>query len=191
MNNIISLLQQPWPWYVAGPLISLILFTMLFFGKTFGISSTFRATCAMVGAGKLSPFFRLNWREQIWNIVFVIGTLLGGYVAATWLQSPEAINLNPETVANLQELGIEAPGKDYLPSDIFSWNTLFSLKGLVMLVGGGFLVGFGTRYANGCTSGHAISGLSNLQLPSLVAVIGFFIGGLIMTFGVLPYLLTW
>jgi uncharacterized membrane protein YedE/YeeE len=191
MSEMMLFLQQPWPWYVAGPLIGLILFLMLYFGKTFGISSSFRTTCAMIGAGKLNSFFRLNWREQMWNLVFVAGTLVGGYIAATWLQSPEAITLNPETVANLKQLGITAPGKEYLPSDMFSWEALFTLKGFIILVGGGFLVGFGARYADGCTSGHAIAGLSNLQMPSLIAVIGFFIGGLIMTYGVLPYLLNW
>ena len=191
MMEVMTFLQQPWPWYVAGPLIGLILFLMLYFGKTFGISSTFRTTCAMMGAGKLNPFFRLNWREHVWNLVFVIGAIMGGYISATWLQSPTAIDLNPATVAHLQQLGIEAPGKEYLPPDLFSWDALFTLKGFIILAAGGFLVGFGTRYADGCTSGHAITGLSNLQLPSLVAVIGFFIGGLIMTYGILPYLLAW
>jgi uncharacterized membrane protein YedE/YeeE len=49
-----------------------------------------------------------------------------------------------------------------------------------LLLVGGVLIGFGTRYAGGCTSGH-VSGLSNLQIPSLKAVIGFF-GGLIMSY---------
>jgi uncharacterized membrane protein YedE/YeeE len=56
------------------------------------------------------------------------------------------------------------------------------------MVIGGFLVGFGTRYAGGCTSGHAISGLSNLQFASLIATIGFFAGGLIATHLLYPLL---
>jgi uncharacterized membrane protein YedE/YeeE len=58
-----------------------------------------------------------------------------------------------------------------------------------MIVVGGFLVGFGTRYAGGCTSGHAIMGLSNLQWPSLVATISFMVGGFIMANLILPFIL--
>ena len=88
----------------------------------------------------------------------------------------------------MEGLGFENAGEQYLPAELFSLEQVFTLKGLLILVIGGFLVGFGSRYAGGCTSGHAISGLSNLQLPSLIAVIGFFIGGLIMSFFILPWL---
>lgn len=77
-----------------------------------------------------------------------------------------------------------------LPEQIFSWENLLSLKGFLMMVVGGFMIGFGSRYAGGCTSGHAISGLSNLQVPSLIATICFFIGGLIMANIILPYILS-
>lgn len=190
MNDVIEFISQPWPWYVAGPLIAVVMFSLLYLGKTFGVSSTLRSTCAMIGAGRTSDFFRFDWQNQIWNLVFVAGAMAGGFVVAQWLPNPEPIQLASETVARLQALGIEDPGADYLPASIFQWEALLTLKGWITLVGGGFLVGFGTRYAGGCTSGHAISGLSNLQLPSLLAVIGFFIGGLIMTYYILPELLT-
>lgn len=190
MNNVISVLSQPWPWYVAGPLIALVMFTLLYLGKSFSVSSTLRATCAAAGAGKTSDFFRYDWKAQTWNLAFVAGAMVGGFVVAQWLPDPEPIQLASATVARLKALGIENPGAAYLPASIFRWEALLTLRGLIMLVGGGFLVGFGTRYAGGCTSGHAISGLSNLQLPSLIAVVGFFIGGLIMTYFVLPSLLT-
>lgn len=195
MNHLIEVLRQPWPWYVAGPLIALVMFSLLFLGKTFGVSSTLRATCAAVGAGRTSEFFRYDWKDQTWNLAFVAGAMVGGFVVAQWLSNPEPIQLAAATVARLQALGIEnpgaaAPGAEYLPTDVFRWEALLTLKGIIVLVGGGFLVGFGTRYAGGCTSGHGISGLSNLQLPSLIAVIGFFIGGLVMTHFILPWLLT-
>jgi uncharacterized membrane protein YedE/YeeE len=187
---MIEVLSQAWPWYVSGPLIALVMALLLFVGKSFGVSDTLRTTCAIGGAGVLSEFFDFDWKKQIWNLVFVAGTIIGGFIASTWLQQPDPIPLAQDTVAKLQELGIENPGENYLPEEIFSWEGLFTLRGFIMLVIGGFLIGFGARYAGGCTSGHAISGLSNLQLPSLIAVIGFFIGGLIMTYFLLPVILT-
>ena len=187
---MIEFLSQPWPWYVAGPLITLTMVLLLFAGKSFGVSDTLRTTCAIGGAGKVSDFFDFDWRSQAWNLVFVLGAIIGGFIAAIWLQQPDPIPLAQATVEKLQALGIENPGEEYLPEEIFSWEGLFTLRGFIMLVVGGFLIGFGARYAGGCTSGHAISGLSNLQLPSLIAVIGFFIGGLIMTYFLLPLILT-
>ena len=190
MEGIVIWLSQPWPWYVAGPLITLVMVLLLFAGKSFGVSDTLRATCAMAGGGKVSEFFDFDWKEQIWNFIFVLGAVIGGFIASTWLQQPDPIPLAQDTVMKLRELGIDNPGENYLPEEIFTWEALFTLRGFVMLVVGGFLIGFGTRYAGGCTSGHAISGLSNLQIPSLIAVIGFFIGGLIMTHLLLPFILT-
>lgn len=190
MKDVIEFLSQPWPWYVAGPLLAAVMFALLFLGKAFGVSSTLRSTCAAMGAGKTSDFFRFDWKNQTWNLVFVAGAMIGGFVVAQWLPNPEPIQLAEATVTRLQTLGIDNPGANYLPESIFRWEALLTLRGFIMLVGGGFLVGFGARYAGGCTSGHAISGLSNLQLPSLIAVIGFFIGGLVMTYYILPELLT-
>ncbi|MFK7757267.1 MAG: YeeE/YedE family protein [Flavobacteriales bacterium] len=177
-------LSQSWPWYVAGPLIAVIMVTMFFFGKTFGISSNLSTMCSAAGAGKRVEFFNFDWKSKVWNLVFLLGTVLGGVISATILNSPEPIGLNPETVEILSSYGIENQG--VLPDEVFGMEALFSLKGLGLLILGGFMVGFGARYAGGCTSGHAISGLSNLQLPSLVAVIGFFIGGLIMVHVLFP-----
>lgn len=190
MEQLITWISQPWPWYIAGPLISLTMFLLLFYGKSFGVSSTLRTVCAIGGAGKVSDFFDFDWKSQMWNIIFVLGMAIGGFIASTWLQQPDPIPLAQDTVEELQELGISNPGEGYLPEEIFSWESLFTLRGFILLVIGGFLIGFGTRYAGGCTSGHAISGLSDLQIPSLIAVIGFFIGGLIMTYFLLPFILT-
>jgi len=96
--------------------------------------------------------------------------------------------LSPATISDLETLGFSNIGEALLPPELFATENLGSLKNLGLLIIAGFLVGFGTRYAGGCTSGHAITGLSNLQIPSLIAVIGFFIGGLLMTHFILPLL---
>ena len=182
-------MKQPWPWYVAGPLISLVMFILLYFGKRFGVSSNLRTMCTMAGAGKVNDFFRFDWKEDVWNLLFVVGGLVGGFIAKEYLSVSEVVDISEATIQDLKAIGLTDPGNSYLPESIFSWESLSNPRNLLMLIVGGILVGFGTRYAGGCTSGHAISGLSNLQLPSLIAVIGFFIGGLLMTHLILPHLL--
>lgn len=190
MNNLIEFISQPWPWYVAGPIIAVVMFTLLWFGNNFGISANLRTMCSIMGAGKSCEFFDFNWRSQIWNLVFAAGLIIGGFLAHQYLMPGNAVHISDATVAELQAMGIEDAGEQFVPTEIFNWESLLSLRGFVFIVVGGFLIGFGTRYAGGCTSGHAISGLSDLQLPSLIAVIGFFIGGLAMTYFILPYLIT-
>ncbi len=177
---------QPWPWYVSGPLISLVMIMLIYFGKTFGMSSNLRTLCSIGGGGKYCEFFRFNWRNQLWNLTVVLGTVIGGFIAVHYLSDASVIDLNQKTVNDLAALNFSNAGHSLLPPEIYSWEYVLSLKGLAILIGGGFLVGFGTRYAGGCTSGHAITGLSNLQIPSLIAVIGFFLGGLIMTHFLIP-----
>ncbi|WP_224483483.1 YeeE/YedE family protein [Robertkochia aurantiaca] len=177
---------QPWPWYVTGPLIALVMFLLIWFGREFGMSANLRTMCAMSGAGKKAKFFDYNWKEQKWNLVVVLGAIIGGFIAVFYLSKPIDIDLAADTVAALQSFGWDNIGDSLVPGEIYSADAVMSFKGIAVLVLGGFFVGFGARYAGGCTSGHAISGLSNLQLPSLVAVIGFFIGGLIMTHFILP-----
>jgi len=179
-------LLNPWPWYVAGPMIALVMFLLLYVGGGFGVSSNLRTMCAIGGAGKVSEFFKFDWKGQIWNLVFVLGAVIGGFIACNYLSNPEKIILSANSIASLKELGFSDAGHGYLPPEIFSLAALKSVKGLAILLIGGFLVGFGTRYAGGCTSGHAISGLSNIQLPSLIAVVGFFIGGLTMIYLIFP-----
>lgn len=171
---------NPWPWYITGPLIALVMFFLLYFGRTFGMSSNLKTLCSMGGAGKVSEFFKFDWRSQRWNLMVVLGAIIGGFLAHFYVSNPININLNPTTVADLERYGFSNIGKSLLPDELFNWSQVLTLKGLAILLIGGFFVGFGTRYAGGCTSGHAITGLSSLQLPSLIAVIGFFIGGLIM-----------
>jgi uncharacterized membrane protein YedE/YeeE len=179
-------LLEPWPWYVAGPLITLIMFLLFYYGKKFGISSNLETICAIGGAGKLVDFFQFDWRKNYWNLIFLLGTVIGGFITYQYLTPNELVAISQKTVNNLTELGFQNAGAQYLPDEIFSIEAMFSLKGFLILLIAGVLVGFGARYAGGCTSGHAIVGLSNLELPSLVSVIGFFIGGLIMTWLILP-----
>jgi uncharacterized membrane protein YedE/YeeE len=186
--QLIQWLQQPWPWYISGPLIGLTVPILLLLGnKNFGISSSLRHICAACIPANIS-FFQYDWKKESWNLFFVTGILLGGYIAATVLANPKPIQLNPQLMVYLQQYGISDFSQS-APSDIFNWPMLFSLKGFIILIFGGFLVGFGTRYAGGCTSGHAIMGLSNLQWPSLVATISFMVGGFIMANLILPFIL--
>lgn len=181
-----ELLSQSWPWYVAGPILSLVMFSLIFFGKNFGMSNNLRTMCSIGGANKIADFFKIDTKKQYWNLAFALGSIIGGFLAIYFLTPDRAIDLNPTTIHALSEYGITNAGKDFLPNEIFGVESLSSLSGILILVIGGFLVGFGTRYAGGCTSGHAISGLSNLQIPSLIAVIGFFIGGLTMVHLIMP-----
>ena len=181
-------LKQPWPWYVAGPLIGLTVPALLLLGnKSFGISSSLRHVCAAcVPAG--IPFFKYDWKKEVWNLFFVAGILIGGIIAAQLLANPEPVLVNPKLVEEMATYGI-SNYQGLVPPEVFSWPELLSARGLVMMVGGGFLIGFGTRYAGGCTSGHAIMGLSNLQWPSLVATCCFMAGGFIMANLILPFIL--
>lgn len=190
MNNIINFISEPWPWYVAGPIIALVMFSLLFFGNTFGISSNLRTMCSILGAGKSCDYFNFRWRDQLWNLIFAAGLVIGGLLTQVYLSNPQAAHISAETIAELEAYGLENPGENLVPMEIFNFEALLTFKGIIFLVVGGFFIGFGTRYAGGCTSGHAISGLSDLQGASLLAVIGFFIGGLSITYFVLPYLLT-
>ncbi len=183
-----NFLTQPWPWYVAGPLIGLMVpFLLLMGNKAFGISSSLRHICAACIPTK-AKFFQYDWKAESWNLVFALGMVIGGLIAGYFLRDPNPIQLSESAIESMNALGI----KDYsglIPSEIFSFSSLLTLKGFILIVVGGFLVGFGTRYAGGCTSGHAIMGMSNLQFPSLVATCCFFAGGLLMTWVILPFIM--
>lgn len=181
-----DLILQPWPWYVSGVLIALVMALLLFFDKTFGMSSNLRTLCIMGGAGKYSDFFNVDWKQFKWNLMVVVGAVLGGFIAVNFLSDGSASNINPKTIAELNEMGFSNVGEGLVPEEIFAFEGLKSIKNWAILIIGGFLVGFGTRYAGGCTSGHAITGLSSLQKPSLIAVVGFFLGGLLMVNFILP-----
>jgi hypothetical protein len=187
--NILQLIKQPWPWYVAGPLIGLIVPLLLLIGnKSFGISSSFRHICAACMPANIS-FFKYDWKKEVWNLFFVLGIFFGGMIATYLLSNPENIIVNDQLIVELNKYGI-TDFSGLVPVQLFNWSNLLTLKGFIMLVVGGFMVGFGTRYAGGCTSGHAIMGLSTLQWPSLVATCCFMLGGFIMANFILPYILS-
>lgn len=186
--TFLEILKQPWPWYVAGPLIGLTVPVLLLIGnKSFGISSSLRHICAACIPAKI-PFFSYDWKKEAWNLVFVLGILLGGFVAVHLLGNTDPVVVNPRLEKELSGYGIHNY-HSLVPVELFNWSALLSLRGAVMMIGGGFLVGFGTRYAGGCTSGHAIMGISTLQWPSLVATCCFMAGGFLMANVLLPYLL--
>lgn len=185
---MIEIIKHPWHWAVAGILIGLTVPTLLIIGnKKFGISSSLRHICAMCVPANI-PFFKYDWKKEIWNLFFVVGVLLGGIIATQFLSNPDTIVIAESTQNSLSALGI----KDFthlMPADLFSVENIFTLKGLFFFVIGGFLVGFGTRYAGGCTSGHAIMGLSTLQMPSLIATCCFMAGGFFSANVLLPLIL--
>jgi len=181
-----SVFLQTWPWYISGFLIGMIMLCLTYFGKNFGMSTNLQSLCSMTGLGKKINYFDFDWKANRWNFVVVLGAMAGGFVAVHFMSDASNVDINPTTIAQLSELGIDAPNGKLMPNALFGEQIWQSPKSVLLLLIGGVLIGFGTRYAGGCTSGHAISGLSNLQLPSLKAVIGFFIGGLIMAHFLLP-----
>lgn len=184
---MIEFLSQPWPWYVAGPLIGIVVPALLLLGgKQFGISENLRHMCAMIPSKV--ELFQYDWKSGLWNLTLIFGVVVGGWIGMTLLENPDPVAISEATRNDLAALGI-SDFSGLVPSELFSWESLTSGPGIILIVLGGFLVGFGTRYAGGCTSGHAISGLADLQLPSLIAVIGFFAGGLIATYFLLPIIL--
>ena len=180
----------PWPWYVTGPLLGLMVPVLLLLGnKNFGISSTLRHACAAVLPVKAEYFRGYDWREHSWNLILALGVIVGGAIAAFLLGGDRGPEVAPAAIELFGSWNIAAPA-GLQPAEIFGASGAFSLRSLVSLVLGGFLVGFGTRYANGCTSGHAIMGLSLLNLGSLVATLGFFAGGVIVSNFVLPWVMS-
>jgi len=186
---MIEVISQPWPWYIAGPLIGLTVPLLLLLGnKSFGISSNLRHLCAALLPSRI-PFFQYNWKRETWNLLFVAGIITGGFLAQTFLSSGESVAINTKLIQELEQAGIYAQAT-LAPAEIFSLNQVATLRGFVFIILGGFLVGFGTRYAGGCTSGHAITGLATFQWTSLLATIAFMVGGILTANFLLPYLLT-
>lgn len=181
-------LYEPWPWYVVGPVIGFTVPALLLLGnKKLGISSTLRQLCAACYPANI-PFLNYDWKREIWNLYFVVGILIGGFIGGVLFRNPHPTALAEQTIRDLRSQGIN-DFNGVLPQDLFSWSNLGTMQGILLIVVGGFLVGFGTRYARGCTSGHGIFGLSSLQWTSLLAVIFFFIGGIVCSYAVLPFIL--
>ncbi len=183
-----EILSQPIHWSIAGVLIGLTVPALMLAGnKRFGLSSSFKHICAMCIPNKI-PYFQYNWKEYKWLFLFIAGVMSGALIAGVIIPNPENIILAESTESFLAQYGI-SPGNGLLPAELFSFSKLNTSGGFFLMVIGGFLVGFGTRWAEGCTSGHSIYGLSTLQWPSLVATICFMAGGMITANFILPHLL--
>ncbi len=188
MSDLLDLIRSPWPWWIAGPAIGLVVPMLLLAGRRrFGMSSAYRHLCAATRVP--APFFRYDWRGQgAWNLIMTAGVVAGGMIAGVLLADPRPLQVADATARDLTALGL-APDGELAPRAIFSLAGLSTPAGLAMMIGGGFLVGFGARWAGGCTSGHAVMGLAEGRRGSLIAVLGFFAGGLLATYGILPWLL--
>jgi uncharacterized membrane protein YedE/YeeE len=186
--NPVEFLSRPWPWYVSGPIIGLIVPLLLLVGnRQFGLSSNFRHICAAM-APRRAPWLQYDWKSSgLWNLAFLVGVMLGGYLGGRLFAAP-GVHLAEATRADLARLGVPDMAGLY-PASLFNWSSLLSIRGVIFIVLGGFLVGFGASYAGGCTSGHGVMGLAALQKPSILAVIAFFIGGMTMTWLIYPLLL--
>jgi uncharacterized membrane protein YedE/YeeE len=188
MDQFYDWLHRPWPWYVAGPMIGLMVPLLLLLGnKSLGISSSLRHICAACIPTKI-PFFHYDWKKESWNLFFVGGVLIGGFVAVSFMGNHEASAISPQLLHDLKQYNI-TDDSGLIPASLFNWHTLFTLRGFILMVIGGFLVGFGTRYAGGCTSGHSIMGISSGQTASIIATICFMAGGFAMTWLLLPFIL--
>jgi len=187
--SILEFIKQPWPWWVAGPLIGLTVPALLIMGnRSFGVSSSLRHICAACFPANI-PFFKYEWKKELWSLFFVLGIFLGAVISVQLLGNPDPVKINDKLAADLAGYGI-TDLSGLVPPQLFNWQSLFSLKGFILMVVGGFMVGFGTRWAGGCTSGHSIMGLSTLQWPSLVATCCFMAGGFIMANLILPLILS-
>lgn len=151
---------EPWPWWLAGAAIAAI--TLLLLGVTnqrLGISTGFENLCALV---LKTPYLQ---RPEIvgshgWRLPFLAGLLLGGALSA----------LAGGGWAPLWDLGMFDTRIGLGPAGKLAW-----------MFGGGVLIGFGTRLAGGCTSGHGIFGLANLERASLEATLAFMAAGIVTT----------
>jgi len=187
--DIIDLLSRPWPWWISGPLLGLMVPVLLLAGnKEFGISSTFRHLCAIVASKP--AYLRYDWKKQgCWQLALALGVVGGGWLAASSFAGGRLPGLTAEARQLFLSWGLALESSGYQPDFLARWGDAMSGRGVVSLVGGGFLVGFGTRWANGCTSGHAIMGLSLLNPGSLVATLGFFAGGTLASWFLVPLVL--
>jgi uncharacterized membrane protein YedE/YeeE len=158
-----QVMLDPWAPWASGIVIGLMVPALyVIVGRRFGISSSLRHLGAICMPNAKPEYLRLhNWKDHSWNLVFVGGLLLGSFAGAQYLTTTPLEILPPAAA---------------------------TVGGLVRLALGGVLVGFGTRYAGGCTSGHTITGIASLNVPSMVATAAFFAGGLLSTW-VLTFLI--
>lgn len=183
MDTLLDLLYSPWPWYVTGPIIGALVPLLILIGsRSFGISQNLEHLCAITQPSRCRvSFFKYDWRPSVWSLVFATGVGLGGFLGGFVFSNPEPIQLSSQASNMFASWGLSTP-VSLNPIELFS----FSGDNILLLIATGILIGFGTRYAYGCTSGHAITGLATFQLQSLYAVIGIFAGGLFASHFIVP-----
>jgi len=187
MENPTEFLFDPWPWYIVGPLMGATIPLLLFLGnKMLGASSSLRHFCAIIP--NRIDYFQYPVKEGMWNILFALGVVLGGGITYKYFYRADLVCISSATKADLMELGL-SDFSGLIPMEIFSYEHFWTIRGLLFTLVGGFLVGFGVRYAGGCTSGHGFMGLSQLSLSSFIAIMAFFAGGVLFTFLLLPFLI--
>lgn len=162
------LLLERWSPYIAGIGIGILSwFTFLLSDKPIGCSTSFVTTSGMIE--KLFQGDKVNrkayYQKHIpainWQLLFVIGIFIGAFLSA-WLSGQFEFRWLPQKW--LSKFGL---------TPVLRTTTAFL---------GGILMGLGSRWANGCTSGHGISGAMQLTVSSWLATICFFAGGLIVAF---------
>lgn len=189
MQTIISYISQPWPWYIAGPLIGLVIILLQWIdNKPLAASSSYRHVCSAAFPNGIPFLINYNWKSESWNLFFVTGITIGGFLAGNFLSHPGDITINPETTVQLQSMGVQNTN-GFAPARLFSLPALQTIPGIIVIVFGGFLIGFGSRYAGGCVSGHSMTGISDLQWTSMLATISIFIGGILASYYLLPLIL--
>ncbi|MEI8280469.1 MAG: YeeE/YedE thiosulfate transporter family protein [Bacteroidota bacterium] len=181
--------NHPWPWYIAGPLLGLTVPLLLLIGnKPFGASAIFRHLCAIVIQKKEWKYFKYDWSKESWNFYFIGGIVLGGAIAATLIPNLGELKLHPYLVDLYHGLGINDFSQG-VPKQIFNMEGLRNVEGIVFVLAGGFMVGFGSRYAGGDNSGHMILGVARLNKPSIITTACFFVGGYIGAHYIVPFIL--
>lgn len=150
----------PLHWALAGAAIAAVTLSLLFFrNRRLGISGGLDDVCSLV---LHRPYFAQETvrASRTWRVPFLCGLVLGGTVSA----------LLGGGWAPTWDLGRFDEVIGFGPAGKLAW-----------MFAGGVLIGVGTRLANGCTSGHGIFGLANVELPSLVATLAFMASGIVTT----------
>ena len=168
--------MTPLHWSISGILIGLCVpLLLLIDNKTFGISSS------------LSDVWDRNKRRKgRWKFKFLLGVLIGAALTNLWSDPSASLLVSSKVINRLKDWNIDF-SQGYYPIGLFNFD---NWSAVLLSLSGGFLVGYGARLANGCTSGHCISGISNLQLSSMIVTLSFFIGAIITSYLIYPMMFT-